>query len=96
MLYSNFSLNYIFSVSNYTNIVKKEKYIVCVHTNYKNNKYNKIAKKYLMTNNIDKIDKINISNDLYKLLCIKWEEIIFNHKQLMNNIFKINYKKNIK
>ena len=34
-----------------------------------------------MTN---EIDEINISDDLYKLLCNKWEEII------------INYQKNIK
>lgn len=48
-----------------------------------------------MTNEIDEIDKINISNDLYKLLCIKWKEIIFNYYQFITNIFKVNYQKNI-
>jgi hypothetical protein len=97
MLYSNFSLNYIYSTANFRQIDNIERFIVCVYTNNNNNnKYDKIAKKYLMTNEIDIIDKIDISDKLYKLLCIKWKEIIFNYKQFITKIFKVNYQKNIK
>jgi hypothetical protein len=97
MLYLNFSLTFINPVASYFNIENIDRFIICIYTNYNNNnKYDKIAKKYLITDKIDKIDKIDISDNLYKLLCIKWEEIIFNYNQLINNIFKVNYKINIK
>ena len=97
ILYSNFSLNYCTVLSDVINLGKENRFVVFSHVNYNpNNKYDKIAKKYLKYNKIDKINKIDISDDFIKLLCIKWEEIKYNNTQLFEYILKNNYQKNIK
>jgi hypothetical protein len=97
ILYSNFSLNYITLSTDIKFLNIKKRIIVFSHVNYNpNNKYDKIAKKYLKYNETNKICKINISNDFIKLLCIKWEEIKYNNNKLFEYLLKINYQKNIK
>ena len=97
IVYSNFDLNYILVSSDILSLNKKNRYIVFSHVNYNpNNKYDKIAKKYLKYNETYEISEIDISNDFIKLLCIKWEEIINNNTKLFEYTLKINYQKNIK